>query len=183
MFLLSGHDLERWLLKTMKAMAEAKSLSRDRQRLSGAFASGVALIDMLADPTAWPPGAGLYCFMRPGDVTTAGPEFQMQPYTNLDGSIVGAAVNILGIYFTVMFEPPDEERHPVFRSARYRPSERSISFPSRRHRIILSLEDALQTHNPLSLAFRQSCPQGPCVISVCGLCVWQQNPQPKLIIH
>jgi hypothetical protein len=35
--IISGHDLERWLLKTVKAVAVSRNLARGRERLSGAL--------------------------------------------------------------------------------------------------------------------------------------------------
>lgn len=57
--ILSGHDLERWVLKTAKAAAVSRNLARGRERLSGAFSRDEAILDMLDDPRHWPEGAGL----------------------------------------------------------------------------------------------------------------------------
>jgi hypothetical protein len=67
--IVSGHDLERWLLKTLKAMAVSRNLGRDQDRLSGAFTDGIDVPRLLQDIGAWPEGAGLYCVMAPGDRT------------------------------------------------------------------------------------------------------------------
>ncbi|MDH2347084.1 hypothetical protein [Bradyrhizobium sp. SSUT77] len=67
--IVSGHDIERWLLKTAKAAAVSKNLARGRERLSGAFSRDDALLDMLDGPHQWPDGAGLYCIMNTGDKT------------------------------------------------------------------------------------------------------------------
>ena len=42
--LVSGHDLERWVLKTAKALAVSGNLARGDERLSGAFALDGSLI-------------------------------------------------------------------------------------------------------------------------------------------
>jgi hypothetical protein len=80
--LLSGHDIERWLLKTAKAAAVSRNLARGRERLSGTFARDEAILDMLDDPRHWPEGAGLYCIMNAGDLTENTVRFQFQPLTN-----------------------------------------------------------------------------------------------------
>src|SRR5262249_24972829 len=59
-YIISGHDMERWLLKTVKALATSRNLARGRERLSGVFASDVKVLDMLDDPNRWPDSAGLY---------------------------------------------------------------------------------------------------------------------------
>jgi hypothetical protein len=92
-YIVSGHDIERWLLKTIKALAASKNPSRNRERLSGAFSGDVEALDMLDDPTRWPDGAGLYCVMNAGDVTENHNRFQLQAYTNQHGEISGLGVN------------------------------------------------------------------------------------------
>jgi hypothetical protein len=73
--LVSGRDIERWLLKTAKAAAVSKNLARGGERLSGAFSRDAAILDMLNDPKEWPDGAGLYCIMNTGDKTINRPRF------------------------------------------------------------------------------------------------------------
>ncbi|WP_456815613.1 hypothetical protein [Bradyrhizobium sp. USDA 4508] len=79
--LVSGHDIERWLLKTAKAAAVSKNLARGRERLSGTFSRDAAILDMLDDPRHWPDGAGLYCVMNTGDTLLNQSRFQLQPLT------------------------------------------------------------------------------------------------------
>ena len=43
--LVSGHDIERWLLKTAKAVAVSKNFARGRERLSGAFSRNEAMLE------------------------------------------------------------------------------------------------------------------------------------------
>ena len=71
-----GHDIERWLLKTAKAMAVSKNFARGGERLSGAFARDAAVLDMLDAPDHWAVGTGLYCTMNAGDLTENNPRFQ-----------------------------------------------------------------------------------------------------------
>jgi hypothetical protein len=52
--LVSGHDIERWLLKTAKAAAVSKNLAKGGERLSGMFSRDAAILDMLDDPQQWP---------------------------------------------------------------------------------------------------------------------------------
>ena len=40
-YLVSGHDVERWLLKTLKALAASRNLGQGRERLAGAFCLAV----------------------------------------------------------------------------------------------------------------------------------------------
>jgi hypothetical protein len=61
--IVSGHDIERWVLKTDKAAAVSKNLARGREPLSGAFSRDEAILEMLDSPRQWQDGAGLYCVM------------------------------------------------------------------------------------------------------------------------
>jgi hypothetical protein len=119
--IVSGHDIERWLLKTAKAAAVSKNLARGGERLSGAFSRDAVLLEMLDDPQQWPEGAGLYCTMNTGDRTINHPRFQLQPLMNQQDDIEALALNILGLGFVLLLDPPDESKYPVLKGARYRP--------------------------------------------------------------
>jgi hypothetical protein len=150
-YLLSGHDLERWLLKTAKAMAASGNLARGRHRLSGAFASDVQVLDMLDDPKHWPEGSGLYCVMNAGDVTANHNRFQLVPYTNSREEISGLGVNFMGLDFILLLEPSDFSLIPQLKRATFRPNQIVISFPFSTNWIALSWEDGKQHTRSLEL--------------------------------
>lgn len=152
--LISGHDLERWLLKTAKAAAVSKNLARGRKPLSGAFARDDAILDMLDDPRHWPEGAGLYCTMNTGDLTEDTPRFQLQPFTNERDDIEILGFNILGFRFVLLFEAPDLTKYPDLRDARYRPARIVISYPKSTNWVTLSWEDD-KAHEALILQWVQ----------------------------
>ncbi|SED40316.1 hypothetical protein SAMN05444161_3130 [Rhizobiales bacterium GAS191] len=152
-YIVSGHDIERWLLKTAKALAASKNLARGRERLSGAFASDVQVLDMLDDPTRWPDGAGLYCVMSAGDLTENHNRFQLQPYTNQHDEISGVGVNIMGLGFILMLGPLDLALNPQLNNAKYRPGQISVSYPSSTNWIAISWDDGRRHNDTLSLQF------------------------------
>lgn len=154
--LVSGHDIERWLLKTAKAAAVSKNLARGGERLSGAF-SRAAILDMLDDPKEWPEGVGLYCTMNTGDKTINRPRFQLQPLMNDQDDIEALALNILGIGFGLLLAPPDENKYPCLRGAWYRPAKLVISYPSSTNWLTLSWDDG-KSHEALTVQFVQSVP-------------------------
>jgi hypothetical protein len=55
-YLFSGHDIEGWLLKTLKAMAVSGNLARGRVKLPGTFERDIDVIELLDRPDAWPSG-------------------------------------------------------------------------------------------------------------------------------
>jgi hypothetical protein len=63
--------------------------------------------------------------MNTGDLTENLNRFQIQPYTNENDEICGLAVNIMGLVFVLMLDPPNLVRNPQFKSAKY------ISTPDR----------------------------------------------------
>jgi len=156
--LVSGHDIERWLLKTAKVAAVSKNLARGRTPLSGAFSRNAAILDMLDDPRQWPEGAGLYCTMNPGDRTTNHPRFQLQPLTNGQEDIEALALNILGLSFVLLLEPLDEIKYPFLRGATFRPGRVVISYPSSTNWITMSWDDS-KTHEVLTVQFVQTAPK------------------------
>ena len=154
--LVSGHDIERWLLKTAKAMAVSKNLARGRQRLSGAFAGDAAILDMLDDPQQWPEGTGLYCTMNTGDNAINHSRFQLQPLTNAQEDIEALALNILGLGFVLIVGRPDEEKYPFLRGARFRPGRIVVAYPGQATNwLTLSWEDG-KVHEPLTVQFVQA---------------------------
>jgi hypothetical protein len=136
--IISGHDLERWVLKTAKAAAVSRNLARGRERLSGAFSRDEAILDMLDDPRHWPEGAGLYCTMNTGDMTKNTPRFQLQPLTDEHDDIKALAINIMGFRFVLLLEAPDVNKYPSLTGARYRPSRILISYPTSTNWVTLS---------------------------------------------
>jgi hypothetical protein len=148
--IISGHDLERWILKTAKAAAVSKNLGRGRDRLSGAFSRDEILLDMLDDATNWPDGTGLYCVMNTGDTTEDTPRFQFQPFTNERDDIEALAVNILGLHFLLILEVPDLIKYPGLRNAKYRPGRIVISHPRSTNWVTLSWGDG-KPHEALTV--------------------------------
>jgi hypothetical protein len=158
--IVSGHDIERWLLKTAKAAAVSRNLARGRERLSGAFSQDEAILDMLDSPRQWPDGAGLYCMMNTGDTTVNHPRFQLQPLTNDHDDIEALALNILGLRFVLLLEPLDTSRYPFLREARYRPGRIVISYPSSTNWVTMSWDDG-KAHEHLTVQFVQLVQQRP----------------------
>ena len=152
--IISGHDLERWLLKTAKAAAVSKNLARGRERLSGAFSRDETILDRLDDPRHWPKGAGLYCIMNTGDLTENSPRFQFQPFTNDNDDIEALGINIMGFRFVLLLEAPDLNKHPFLQGARYRPSRILISYPTSTNWVTLSWDDG-NAHEALTVQWVQ----------------------------
>lgn len=155
---MSGHDIERWLLKTAKAAAVSRNLARGREHLSGAFARDDAILDMLDSPDHWPDGTGLYCTMNAGDLTVNHPRFQLQPLTNDVDEIEALALNILGLRFVLVLGTVDEAKYPFLRDAKYRPARIITSYPTGTNWLTLSWNDQ-NVHEELTMQHLRRVPQ------------------------
>lgn len=152
-FIVSGHDVERWLLKTLKAMAVSKNLGRGRDALDGEFSDGIDVSGLLDDVEAWRPGTGLYCVMAPGEQTQNHNRFQLAPITTEGGTISGLWANILGISFVLMLEPLDLRQSPQLYGSVHRPGAITVSHPKVHNTIFLSWSDDRRHRDTLSLKF------------------------------
>jgi hypothetical protein len=152
-YIASGHDLERWLLKTLKALAVSQNLARGRQRLAGTFASDVRILEMLERIGAWPQGAGLYCVMRAGELVVNHSRFQIAPVTNVSEDICALWTNILGLSFVLVLEPSVLTNLPQLASAVFRPRSFNIRHPSGSHELLLSWADGNPHRGDMTLDF------------------------------
>ena len=156
--LVSGHDLERWLLKTARAMAVSGNLARGREKLPGAFAQDDAVIGMLDDPGMWPASTGLYCLMHTGDLMVNHSRFQLLPWTNEQDEIVALQVSILGFIFVLLLEPLDIVKYPMLADAKYRPARITIAHPKSNSWLTLSWQED-QLHEALNVRFVKAVPK------------------------
>lgn len=152
-YMASGHDLERWLLKTLKALAASQNLARGRRRLAGTFASDVRILEMLEDIGMWPRGTGLYCLMKAGDLTVNHSRFQVAPVTNGSEEICALWADILGLSFVLVLETSVLANLPQLESAVFRPRSFSIRHPSGSHELLLAWDDGNPHRGEMTLKF------------------------------
>lgn len=113
-YLFSGHNIERWMLKTVKALAVSGNLARGRQRLLGMFAGNMELVAMLGDPAVRPDEAGLYCPLSTGDLIEHDRQrVQLAPYTDERDNLNGMYLNLMGLKLDLLLTAPagHEARH------------------------------------------------------------------------
>lgn len=151
--IISGHDLERWLLKTLKAMAVSKNLGRGNERLSGEFSNGVDVAALLENIGAWKPGLGLYCIMVAGEKTQNHNRFQLAPLTSDSGTLSGLWANILGVSFILMLEPLDLARSPQAWGSVHRPAAIIVDHPNVQNMVHISWDDGKRHKSALTLKF------------------------------
>ncbi len=157
-FIISGHDLERWLLKTAKAMAVSKNFGQGNVALTGAFSNDVQVLEMLDDPSLWPPGAGLYGINKPNTLIQNQGRFQLQPLTDEVGGINGLVISIVGLAFILLLKPVNLTPYPEYHGAKFRPSEMVVTYPQGRDVISISWDDGKPHPDFITLQFVSEVP-------------------------
>jgi hypothetical protein len=138
-FLCSGHDIERWMLKTLSAMAESNNLASNGVRLSGDFHPSVEVADLLKDIESWQFPLGLYFTQRLGHELSVDNSLSMAPLTMPDSSqLVGMLANIQGFEIGLLAISV-----PITKdfAAAYRPGTLRFVLKQAKHTIVLSWED------------------------------------------
>lgn len=148
--IVSGHDLERWLLKTLRAFAVSGNLGVGRERLPGQLSIDTRFVEMLDDPLSWPDGAGLYCVMKPGDVATNNARFRLRPHSNAQGEVAMIAVEMMGLVCVLTLDPPDNIKPE---DGVYRPSELIIRHPRVTHFCLLSWDDRVRSGGAITMQY------------------------------
>jgi hypothetical protein len=151
--IVSGHDIERWLLKSLKAMAVSGNLAIDRKKLTGAFADDIRIVDLLENFQLWPHGTGMYCVMRTGDLAYNHNRFQVAPLTNAKGEITGLWTEMIGLSFVLVLEPSLLLQMPQLALAKFRPGAVIVAHPHTTSRIDLSWADGRSHKDAMSLKF------------------------------
>lgn len=156
--LVSGHDIERWLLKSLKAMAVSRNLGIGRKKLAGDFASDIRVLEMLESIQAWPQGTGLYCLMRVGELTRNHNRFQIAPITNEGGEICALWTNVLGISFLLVLEQGCLNGIPTLAQAVFRPAKLIVQHPPSIHSVFLSWDDGSRHRGDMTLKWVSDAP-------------------------
>ena len=142
-FVVSGHDLERWLLKTIKAMAISGSLSDHSGPLTDQFAADLDIASLLEGDQTWHSGMGLYFLRTDPNIAASNDKIGLWPWLNQNRRIEGAILNALGINFSILLRPRilNEDKH--YRGNLYRPGAIKIDHPKAKHVIGISWDDSL----------------------------------------
>ena len=138
-FLCSGHDIERWMLKPLAALAESRNLAKDGARLPGHFDPTVSLSQLLCEPALWQVPLGLYFTQKLGHDVRIENSIALAPLTPTDSSeLVGIVARFQGIevaMFAIEAKLTDE-----FRRA-YRPGLLRFKLRAATHQLVLSWQD------------------------------------------
>lgn len=137
-YLFSGHDIERWLFKTLASSAASKNLSTERESLPGFFDSEISVCDLLQNPLAWRMPTGMYFTQGLGAKIHAADEFAMAPLFAETKEIGGVTTMIQGFAVTVVAVPSAVIKNSVLDGALFRPEKLHFKHGSVKHTIELS---------------------------------------------
>lgn len=151
-FLLSGHDIERWMLRTLAAFGVSKNLSIDGARIDDQFIDRLCVVDLLENPDKWIHPKGMYLLQGLNHKFTRKNDFQLAPLL-MSGSntVVGMICNIQGLQLGVL-AGSEEISTTAFASATYRPSSFIFKIGLITHRIEMSWNDSLP-HTDVTLSW------------------------------
>lgn len=152
-FLISGHDLERWILKTLGALATSNNFSIDGVGLDDAFVERLCFADLLEDTKKWRRPLGLYMLQGMGQRFTRRDNLELAPLI-LRGSdeVVGIWMDIQGLHVGLLATKRDIAG-TGFDKAVFRPGRLIFQMARLTHTIQLSWEDKLQ-HTDLTITWQ-----------------------------
>jgi hypothetical protein len=143
-YLFSGHDLERWFLKTLAGLAASRSLASSKERLTEGFHEDIAVPGLLENPALWKKPAGLYFGGHKGQVIQRRDLFHFAPLMTLDTNKLAGIVTVLqGFDFSLLAAVPVETGETLA-NVLHRPSGLVFNYPDVKHLIEISWNDGLE---------------------------------------
>jgi hypothetical protein len=151
--MMSGHDLERWLLKTLKAMAVSGNLHFGKDDLIETFHPDVDVLRLLEDVSAWPEDGGLFCVNDPAEEAANFNRFSMAPLTTPDNEIYGLYAELFGQSFVLMLVAYDDLKFPQNMGPPIRrPCQFEVFHGEEKHTMLVSWDQPPKS--PVGLQFR-----------------------------
>jgi hypothetical protein len=142
-FIISGHDLERWLLKTVAALAVSENFAIDGARMENALDGATNVLRLYEDVTAWLPPLGLYAMQGIGHQFTRKDEFQLAPIIREgNDQLAGILTDIQGFHIGLL-ATDHSIKGTGMDKAIYRPGKLVFDLGRVTHSIQLCWEDAL----------------------------------------
>jgi hypothetical protein len=156
-FLLSGHDIERWMLRSLAIFGVSRNFAMDGAVIDQLFIDRLRIVELLEDTSLWIKPLGLYLLGPPGHQFTQRAHVQLAPLLRKDdGVLIGITLNIQGLAFALLATDHDIAGTGLDRSF-YRPGSIAFAMGGARHTIMLSWNDT-HHHNDVTLQWLSSAP-------------------------
>jgi hypothetical protein len=143
LFLLSGHDVERWMLRSLAIFGFSGNFSIDGAVVDQDFIKRLQIVELLEDPKRWKKPVGFYLTRGLGHQFWRRDNIQIAPVVKTGGDeIVGITLDLQGLEFALLAADHDVAGTALDK-ALYRPATFLFDMDGIRHRIQLSWEDGL----------------------------------------
>jgi hypothetical protein len=147
LFLLSGHDVERWLLRSLAIFGVSGNFSIDGAVIDADFVNRLRIVELLEDVKLWKKPVGFYLTRGLGHQFWRRDNIQIAPVVKTGGDeIVGITLDIQGLEFALLATDHDVAGTGLDK-ALYRPAAFDFKMGAATHRIQLSWEDGLPHEN------------------------------------
>jgi hypothetical protein len=143
-YIFSGHDLERWFLKTLASLEASGNLASNKERMTGGFHEDIDVPGMLEEPSLWKKPVGLYFGGFKGQVIQRRDLFHFAPLITLDtNKLAGITTVLQGFDFSVLATVPIETAEKLA-DRLHRPGGLVFNYPGVKHVIEISWDDDLE---------------------------------------
>jgi hypothetical protein len=103
LFLLSGHDVERWMLRSLAIFGVSGNFSIDRAVIDPDFVKRLRIVELLEDVKQWRKPLGFYLTRGLSHQFWRRDNIQIAPVVKTGGDeIVGITLDLLGLEFALL---------------------------------------------------------------------------------
>jgi hypothetical protein len=149
-FLFSGHDIERWLFRTLAALAVSNNLVINQEKLENKLDPRIDFAGLLQDITQWQRPLGMYTMQLVGQTFTQNANFAFGPIIMRDTmEIVGLLTDIQGLHISLLAADQPIQGTGLDRGF-YRPGKLIFKLGDVTHSIQISWEDGLR-HDEITM--------------------------------
>jgi hypothetical protein len=142
-FLLSGHDVERWMLRSLAIFGVSGNFAIDGAVIDQNFVDRLRTVQLLEDLGQWKKPMGFYLTRGLGHQFGRQDNVQLAPLVKTGGDeIIGITLDIQGLEFALLAANHDITGTGLDK-ALYRPGAFVFRMDGTKHRIQLSWEDGL----------------------------------------
>jgi hypothetical protein len=143
LFLLSGHDVERWMLRSLAVFGASRNFAIDGTVIDQDFVDRLRIVELLENAAAWRKPMGFYLLRGLGHQFYRRDHVQLAPIVRAAGDeVMGITLDIQGLEFALLAADHDITGTSLDK-ALYRPGAFVFDIGGVRYRIQLSWEDGL----------------------------------------
>jgi hypothetical protein len=121
-FLFNGHDVERWILKTLCGTVASGNAETEGYDVSK-WTPPIHWLEILFGDEEMPEGCGMYYLSRVGDRRNLAQSVSFSPLSNPGWGVYGAILVLNGHEFVLAMRPPETRQNTILEHSVYRPLE------------------------------------------------------------